>query len=180
MQAELTDTIDFTGVIKNTIAADREAGIALLQEIDKTKKDLEAKKEKEAAAKKEIAEQQKLQDLRQKEVEKLEEQIILLQKGAEAAHAFRLEKQGLSKSDAAAIAKVQRNIDLAKPKEIPDIQAFESRLLTRGSSTDKTDLIAKNTESMAAEQKKVVEYLKLISQNVKPALSPNTMLRLVT
>jgi len=126
--------------------------------------------------------------LKKRELERLEEERILLERGAEAAHAFRLEKQGMAKADAEAIAAEQARLNNLKKRpdqltssESPDLQAFESRLLTRGPGADKDAIIAKNTEAMAAEQKKMSEQLRQIAQNTKPSTSTGgTPLRLVT
>lgn len=83
---------------------------------------------------------QRVQDLLEKEIDNLKRQRIELEQGAEAAHAFALEKQGLAKADAERIAAEQAEIDKLKEKKQQqagglfggDLVAFESRLLTRG------------------------------------------------
>jgi colicin import membrane protein len=95
----------------------------------------EAERAKQQAAESAKRDQERLDDLLRKENERLEQQRIELEKGAEAAHAFALEKQGLSKADAERIAKEQAAIDELKEKDnTVDLgtQAVESRLLTRG------------------------------------------------
>jgi hypothetical protein len=100
--------------------------------------------------------------LKQTELDKLAEEQVLLTQGKEAAHAFALEKQGLSKADAANIAAQQAQNDAIKAKQTakpnaPTQQinpAFEARLLTRGAGGDPQADTAKNTAAMLAEQKR--------------------------
>jgi hypothetical protein len=80
--------------------------------------------------------QQRINDLRQSELDKLEEQRILLTQGKEAAKSFALQKQGLSEIDANRIAREQAALDKANAKAPGNIQATESRLMVRGSTTD--------------------------------------------
>ncbi len=126
-------------------------------------------KEKQALTDKQEAEKQateqkeneikRVNDLRQTELERLEQVRVLLEKGKEAAHAFNLEKQGLSKTEAANIARQQAELDKIKAKPeankqqaTPELKATESRLLTRGgSSEDPTKMVAVNTAKMIDE-----------------------------
>ena len=80
--------------------------------------------------------QQRINDLRQSELNKLEEQRILLTQGKEAAKSFALQKQGLSEIDANRIAREQAALDKANAKAPGNVQATESRLMVRGSTTD--------------------------------------------
>ncbi len=145
-----------------------DVGVAadLLREIDSIKsltvfekmRDEELKKiqgEKETAA-------QRLIDLKQSELDKLDEERILLTQGAEAAQAFRLAKQGLAEADAVGIAKQQAELDKLKEankpgkvvkQDKPELQAFESRFLTRGPSNDAATMTAQNSAITAAELK---------------------------
>lgn len=136
-----------------------QAGIvkALLDERDTLKKNKDI--ETQDAAKQE-AEAKRIADLKQTELDKLAEEQVLLTKGKEAAHAFALEKQGLSKADAANIAAQQAQNDALKAKQTAKAptqqinQAFEARLLTRGPTQgDPQAVIAQNTAAMLAEQK---------------------------
>jgi len=130
---------------------------ALLQERDALiqKRELE----KTALAQKE-QEAKRIADLKQTELDKLAEEQVLLTRGKEAAHAFALEKQGLSKADAANIAGQQAQNDKLKSQQTAKAptqqinQAFEARLLTRGSGGDPQADTAKNTAAMLAEQKR--------------------------
>jgi len=130
---------------------------ALLQERDALiqKRELE----KTALAQKE-QEAKRIADLKQTELDKLAEEQVLLTQGKEAAHAFALEKQGLSKADAANIAAQQAQNDQLKAQQTAKAptqqinQAFEARLLTRGSGGDPQADTAKNTAAMLAEQKR--------------------------
>ena len=100
------------------------------------------------------------------ERDRLAEQKVLLNQGAEAAHAFRLEKQGLSEEDAKSFAKQQTELD--KQKQVQDkmkaretaapLQAFSSRFLTRGPTDDKMLDIAKT--QLKVQQEQLVELKK--------------------
>lgn len=117
--------------------------------------------EKQAAAEKEN-ESKRIADLKQAELDKLEQERVLLTKGKEAAQALALQKQGLSKVDAERIAAETANLDKIKQAQQAKPaagttqinQAFEARLLTRGPTQgDPQAVIAQNTAAMLAEQK---------------------------
>jgi hypothetical protein len=134
-------------------AADNAEAASLLKERDILKQNQDAEKQAEQEA-------QRIADLKQKELDKLAEEQVLLTRGKEAAHAFALEKQGLSKADAANIAAQQAQNDQLKAKQTAKAptqqinQAFEARLLTRGPTQgDPQAVIAQNTAAMLAEQK---------------------------
>jgi len=106
---------------------------------DEIRKQIELEKEaeraKQQAAEAERREKERLADLLQKENDRLEQQRIELEKGGEAARAFALEKQGLSRADAERLAAEQTAIDEMKARDRTTTlgtQALESRLLTRG------------------------------------------------
>ena len=116
-------------------------------------------KAKEDAIKQAENDSKRVEQLKQNELDKLEEERILLDQGKEAAHAFNLEKQGLSKADAENIAKQQSELDGQKKKSNPDVRnsptelrATESRLLTRGSE-DASKFTAQNTAQATIELK---------------------------
>lgn len=98
---------------------------------------------------------QKVADLRESELERLQEQKILLEQGEKAAHIFRLTQQGLDRDTAEAIANAQAASEqAAKSKQIQTAQpvaAVESRLLSRGPQQDKMTDIAKSSK-VTAEQ----------------------------
>jgi hypothetical protein len=159
---------------QNTIASDTGEATRLLKEIDAIAEKAAAEKiaadelkkietEKENNAKRLVA-------LKENELNKLAEEKILLEQGREAANAFALEKQGLAKADAAAIAREREQIDLRKDaireaekqgKNKPLAQqatvntAFESRLLTRGPADDAAKFTAQNTANALAELKAI-------------------------
>jgi hypothetical protein len=116
--------------------------------------------EKTALAQKE-QEAKRIADLKQTELDKLAEEQVLLTQGKEAAHAFALEKQGLSKADAANIAAQQAQNDQLKAQQTAKAptqqinQAFEARLLTRGSGEDPAGVTARNT-AMATQELKIL------------------------
>jgi len=131
-------------------------GDAAKSEAEKLIKERDMLKEK-ADTEKKAADQkaqqiQKIADLKQSELDKLAEEQVLLTQGKEAAHAFNLEKQGLSKEDAKSIARQQAVNDKlkAKPETKSNIdtalQASESRLLTRGTDNE-SQKIAEATQA---------------------------------
>jgi len=170
---------------QKTIGADTSTAAKLLKEIESIKAVAEFSKmmdgelakiqsEKEASAKRII-------DLKQGELDKLEEERILLNKGAEAAAAFRLMKQGLAEDDAKEIARQQS--ELAKLKEdkkpgkvakdgAPQLQANESRLLTRGEGDDPTKQVAVNTANAFRE-------LQLLNKRLTEAGKNNLTLKVI-
>jgi hypothetical protein len=133
-------------------AADNAEAASLLKERDILKQNQDAEKQAEQEA-------QRIADLKQKELDKLAEEQVLLTKGKEAAHAFALEKQGLSKADAANIAAQQAQNDAIKAKQTakPNAptqqinQAFEARLLTRGEGDDPAKMTEQNTANAVKE-----------------------------
>ena len=144
---------------RNTTSPEQAAVVELmLKHRDALKQQRE--QEKQAAAQKEN-EAKRIADLKQAELDKLEQERVLLTRGAEAAHAFSLQKQGLSEADAKAIAAQQAANDKLKASQQakPGIgptqinQAFEARLLTRGPGTgDPAQVTAQNTAAMLKEQ----------------------------
>lgn len=160
------------GVIagQQTVGGDTEEATRILKEIDAIAAKAEADKiaadelkrletDKENNAKRLIA-------LKENELNKLAEETILLNQGREAANAFALEKQGLAKEDALAIAREREQIDLQKdaikeaekqagkqkPLEAAPVNvAVESRLLTRGGGDDPSKITAKNTADAVKE-----------------------------
>ena len=147
------DTAEATRILKeiDAIAAKAEADKIAADELKRLETD------KENNAKRLIA-------LKENELNKLAEEKILLEQGREAANAFALEKQGLAKEDALAIAREREQIDqqkdALKEKDKPQKQqsetvntAFESRLLTRGSADNDAKFTAQNTANALAELK---------------------------
>jgi hypothetical protein len=132
---------------------------AKIESLLREKESIEAQKQ---AAK----EAEKLLDLKNKELAKLEEQRIALMEGKEAAHAFALEQQGLDKAVAERIAREQAAIDKQQALQgfkRPELNAFESRLLTRGPAEKGIDKVAKNTEESVKQLKQIKEKLPLSS-----------------
>lgn len=94
------------------------------------------------------------------ERDRLAEQKVLLEQGAEAAHAMRLAKQGISEEDAKSFAAQQTELD--KQKQIAEkmkaresaqpLQAVSSRFLTRGPVDDKMLDVAKSQLKVQQEQ----------------------------
>lgn len=140
---------------------------------DAIREQIELQKEQERERQRAIEEAQRdrerVADMLKKETDRITEQRIELEKGKEAAHAFALEMQGLAKADAERIAREQAEIDAIKEKNaLKDqskdtelgVQAFESRLLTRGPAVDKALEIA---NKQLDELKKIKDKLPLHS-----------------
>jgi len=115
--------------------------------------------------------EKKAADLKEKELERLKEQRILLEQGAEAAKAYNLEQQGLDKATAARIAKEEASLEKQKKEKdaLSKIdattqqlgsQAVQSRLLTRGPAEKGIDKIAKATEQTVDKLIEVIGVIK--------------------
>jgi tape measure domain-containing protein len=123
-----------------------------------------AKKEESAAAEKLAKEQEqtakRIDDVKRRELDKLEEERILLTQGKEAARAFALEKQGLGKSAIDQIMAEEASVDALrggkKTQEVQVNQAFESRMLTRAPGENENAKIAQNT----AQSNKILQEIK--------------------
>lgn len=127
--------------------------------------------------------EKKAADLKEKELERLKEQRILLEQGAEAAKAYNLEQQGLDKATAERIAKEEASLEKQKKEKdaLSKIdattqqlgsQAVQSRLLTRGPAEKGIDKIAKNTEQ-------TVEALDRLARELKDYGPPPPQLEVV-
>jgi hypothetical protein len=157
---------------QNTVGGDTGEATKLLKEIDAIAAKAEAEKIAADEQKKLDADKEnnakRLKALKDSELNKLAEEQILLNQGREAANRFALEKQGLSKQDAASIAKERErleqqkeaNEELAKQAGAKPLAqqatvntAFESRLLTRGPADDAAKFTAQNTANALAELK---------------------------
>lgn len=131
--------------------------------VDLEKEKADAKKKADEEEKARI---QKIDDLRKSELERLQEQKIAIEQGEQAAHAFRLQQQGLDKGTAEAIAAAQAAMDKArekkdvKPIEQTSNAAFESRLLSRGPREDDQKKIVENTKMTVEQLSKVEEAIK--------------------
>lgn len=146
-------------------ASEQDAQIMLnLQKmIDMEREKADAKKKADEEEKARI---QKIDDLRKSELERLQEQKIAIEQGEQAAHAFRLQQQGLDKGTAEAIAAAQAAMDASKEKkdskpiEQTSNAAFESRLLSRGPREDDQKKIVENTKLTVEQLGKVEEAIK--------------------
>lgn len=133
----------------------------MLKQIEMLKEQAAAQKalddERERAARKAEDDAKRVEDIKQRELDRLKEQRILLEQGKEAAKAFALEQQGLDKATAERLAKEQAALDkqvaakadaerIASSAQPAGLRAIESRLLTRGPSEKGIDKIGKNTE----------------------------------
>jgi hypothetical protein len=157
---------------QQTVGGDTAEATRLLKEIDAIAAKAEAEKIAADEQKKLDADKEnnakRLKALKENELRKLAEEQILLNQGREAANRFALEKQGLSKQDAASIAKERErleqqkeaNEELAKQAGAKPLAqqasvntVFESRLLTRGPADDAAKFTAQNTANALAELK---------------------------
>lgn len=94
------------------------------------------------------------------ERDRLAEQKVLLEQGAEAAHAMRLAKQGIAEEDAKSFAAQQAELDNQKQVQekmkaretAQPLQAVSSRFLTRGPVDDKMLDVAKSQLKVQQEQ----------------------------
>lgn len=190
LNADLAGTTNQLQAMVNTVDGQQSSkALGLLDDIDAVKKQIADREKQKQREQQDVdkAEQQaqSLAQLKQRELDKLEEERILLEKGKEAAHAFRLEKQGLSSGDAANIASVQAELDRindernakAKDAKIQPLQAQESRLLTRGPEQDKT---AENTKKIADLSKEQLVKLENIYKRLEPKEKTGTTLELVS
>jgi hypothetical protein len=158
---------------------DDDEALRLLNETDAAKKQLaeqqKAQQQKEQDAEKEKQRIKSIEDLKQKELDKLEEEATLLAKGKEAAHALRLEKMGIAKEDAERIAAAQSELDVLdeanKKKEstkATSLNATESRLLTRGPEQDATVKTAEHTKKTAEAAAAQLEEIRKLREQMKP------------
>lgn len=124
-----------------------------------------------AAANKAFDDAKRLQDIEQREIDRLKEQRILLEQGAEAAKAFALEQQGLDKATAQRLAAEGAAIEEQRKKIAEDgkggpssqqigSQAVQSRLLTRGPAEKGIDKIAKTGEKQLTLTQELIQAVK--------------------
>jgi len=159
---------------QSVTSASEESARQKLQQIEMLKQEIDlekqAREEKKAAIKEiadaEFASVMAAEKAFMSERDRLAEQKVLLNQGAEAAHAFRLAKQGLSEEDAKSFAAQQAELD--KQKQVQDkmkaretaapLQAVSSRFLTRGPIDDKMLDVAKT--QLKVQQEQLVELKK--------------------
>jgi hypothetical protein len=121
--------------------------------------------EQKKAADEAIASAEKIADIRQREIDRLEEQKILITEGAEAAKRHALEKQGIDKDSAARIAAAEAELKQMQEEDTgPDSveigqQAVQSRLLTRGPMEKSIDKVEKNTKEALAKFDRMISEL---------------------
>jgi len=147
------------------VGADVGEASELLKEIEAQNELLAKEKELEAERKRIVDEQinaqKRIEELKNSELQKLEEERVLLEKGKEAAHAFKLEKQGLAKADAERIAMMQAELEKEREQKTQreqsqkafdtaanqPLQVQSSRFLTRGPTEDKTSKLVDLSKS---------------------------------
>lgn len=149
---------------RNAVPEQRGKAEALLAEREALKAKAEEQKKAEQAAeqeaKKEEDAQKRIAELEKKRLVDLEARRIELTKGKEAAAAYRLEQEGLSKASAERLAALEeeqrlREDDAGKAKNLePDKApqtALQSRLLTSGTGGDPI-LAAANKQNATLEK----------------------------
>jgi hypothetical protein len=162
----------------------------LLAEIDRVNQLKEQEKlladERKKAAEEQLNAQKKIEELKSSELAKLEEERVALERGKEAAHAFRLEKQGLAKADAERIAMMQAELEKERERKTQQeqsqkafdtaanqpLQVQSSRFLTRGPTEDKTSKLVDLSKSQlkANEQAaKALSDLVTLTRDKKPS-----------
>lgn len=120
--------------------------VELMKEADAEKQLKEeakkAEEERKKAFEQEQAARKRLIDLLANENQKLQERAIAIEKGSEAARAFALESQGVTKAEAERIAAREEELNrMERSKQVeqnrkeqnPALQASQSRTLMRGS-----------------------------------------------
>lgn len=155
-----------TGAVVGMDAAkEAEAKLVAIKLIEKQTELERLQREEKKAALKEIADLEfnsvmAAEKAFMAERDRLAEQKVLLDQGAEAAHAFRLAKQGIAEEDAKSFAAQQSELD--KQKQVQEkmkqretaqpLQAVSSRFLTRGPIDDKMLDVAKSQLKVQQEQ----------------------------
>jgi DNA repair exonuclease SbcCD ATPase subunit len=150
--------------------------------VEKELNELRDKKNKEKegeSPKEQINTTKALIDARTPLLDSLQEEIVRLEKGTEAARAFRLQKQGLSEVDAEAIAQAESMLSQLKGGKdqtaksggaTPELQALESRLLTRRPGGDSPESkTAENTKKQAEltqQSNNILEQVKSVLQQL--------------
>lgn len=143
---------------RNAVPADQAKAEALLREREALKAKAEEQKKAEAeaeqAARKEEDAIKRIADLEKKRVVDLEARRIELEKGREAAAAYRLEQDGLTKASAERLASLEEEQRMkeesagkAKNLQVDSApqQALQGRLLTSGTGGDPMLMAANKT-----------------------------------
>lgn len=157
-QFEVQAREEFSGI------ENQDRAILIMEEIESMKILAEIEKEinqeRKAAAAAAVQEANRIQSAYDRETASLEQQIVLLRDGKEAARQMALEKQGIAKEDAKRFVEMQRQLeeqqktDTTKPTSTNTAQ--ESRVMARG-DVDSSPIkdTAKNTE----ESKKILDQM---------------------
>jgi hypothetical protein len=177
--ADATQKVDVE--IDQTIVGDENKAKALaiaeemefLKQIQSLEKEIQADRAKALASQEEAA--KKTSEAYSQEISKIEEQIMLLSEGKEAAKVFALEKQGIAAEDAKRIVEMQRRLEAQQGTDTvqptgPNM-AQESRVMVRG-DVDVSPMkdTAKNTEESKKLLDQMLQELKTQSQRLtKPA-----------
>jgi len=139
---------------------------ALLREKDALNEKKEAEKlaadEEKKAAERKIADSKKIDDLKKSEIQRLTEQRIELEQGAEAARKYALEQKGLDSATARKLASEEAAIEKLRTEKEQKIdsqdpqQSVQGRLITRGVGTEEV-----GKKQLAVQEKMVKELEKI-------------------
>jgi tRNA(Ser,Leu) C12 N-acetylase TAN1 len=188
LNAELGGTKNQLDALVNTNDGESSSvALGLLEDLDKVKTALQEQQKEKAKAEQEAQKEEerikRMSDLRKSEIDRLKEQAIALAEGKEAAHAFRLEQQGMASDQAKLIAAEQAETDRLnemkgqKSGKATNLQASESRLLTRGPEQDP---VAKNTAELARLAKQQLERLNKIAAKTESPPAKTQKLEVVS
>jgi hypothetical protein len=153
------------------VGEEQKRAIELMKQADleKQRQDLAkmAAKEAEAAIARDIAAKEKSNQVLQSELQRLEERKLLIEQGESAVKAFRLAQQGVGQDAVKALIEAEEKLSQAeaakqkaanpvRPTEsTPALQAFQSRMLTRGPS---------QAEPMKAVERNTADANKLLAE----------------
>jgi len=172
MRDELRRELSDRKAINDQIRADNQAAIEAEKNAaaERIAAEKAADDARISAANKAFDDARKLEDIKQREIDRLEEQRILLEQGAEAAKAFSLEQQGLDKATAERLAREGAVLEERRKQAEEEkaggtgtqqvgTQAVQSRLLTRGPAERGIDKIAKSAEKHTSLLSEIKEAL---------------------
>ncbi|XZE20863.1 hypothetical protein SH449x_000753 [Pirellulaceae bacterium SH449] len=136
----------------------------MLRELESIKQLRDAEKareqERKAAATAMMQEASRIQSVYDREVDSLEQQIVLLRDGKEAARQMALEKQGIAREDAKRFVEMQRQLEeqqrVETTRPTSTNTAMESRVMALGNVEDSP---AKETAKNTEEAKKILDAM---------------------
>lgn len=170
---------------RNAVGTDVAVAEGLLKELEAVRLLNEEKKKQEEERKRQEQEEQaarkRIIDLLANENQKLQERAIAIEKGSEAARAFALESQGVTKAEAERIAAREEELNrMERSKQVEQEvnkqmlqpqQAFQSRFLRSGPMSNPNEKLEKEAEKqtkLAEDQKAALEAIK---EQTKPRVN---------